>query len=383
MVKKLVGRKMLALGVAAALLGVGAPDLAAPSVAEAKVDFNGTFDFEPHRGGRDARPENTLYSYAYALELGATSIECDMQFTGDGDIVMGHNPILNPEITRDAAGNYVPANKYDIRKMSVAEIQKFNVSEINPATEYYKLHGTSQVTPEFAQIPTLRQLLQLIKDSGDKNVFINIEVKSYPDPLAGQAYKNNADKKKFLKKFNELIAEYGMEDRTVLQTFDWEVLRMEHEMNPRISLSALWQEQPSWGKSAESLRAWDKEKSPWLGGLDIKDYKGNPVQAAKAVGADIVSPYYMEISKEMVDEAHKLGMKVVPWTVNSLSDMEMMYDMGVDGLISDKPWLLRSFLEERGAKLNPRREFKSAYHLNKDHLDIETSKAHGGADAAY
>ena len=200
MSKKFVSKKMVTLGVVTALLGVGAPSLVAPSVVEAKVDFQGTFDFEPHRGGRDARPENTLYSYTYAMELGATSIECDMQFTADGDIVMGHNPILNPEITRDAAGNYVPANKYDIRKMTVEEIQKYNVSKINPTTEYYKLHGTSQVVPEFAQIPTLRQLLQLIKDSGNKNVFINIEVKSYPDPLAGQAYENNADKKKFLKK---------------------------------------------------------------------------------------------------------------------------------------------------------------------------------------
>lgn len=60
-----------------------------------------------------------------------------------------------------------------------------------------------------------------------------------------------------------------------------------------------------------------KEKSPWLGGLDIKDYQGNPVKAAHAIGADIISPYYTEISKQDVDEAHSLGMKVVPWTVNN------------------------------------------------------------------
>ena len=38
-----------------------------------------------------------------------------------------------------------------------------------------------------------------------------------------------------------------------------------------------------------------------------------------------------------VEEAHKLGMKVVPWTVNNESDMEMMLDMGVDGMISISP----------------------------------------------
>ena len=74
---------------------------------------------------------------------------------------------------------------------------------------------------------------------------------------------------------------------------------------------------------------------------------------------------------------------MVPWTVNSRNDMEMMYDMGVDGLISDKPWLLRSFLEERGAKLRPKRKFGSAYHMDTDHRDVETSQVPGGADAAY
>ena len=380
--KKILGKKILAIGLCMILL-LSAVILIAPLSAEAKVNFNGVFDFEAHRGGRDSRPENTLYSYAYAIELGATSIECDMQLTVDGDIVMSHNPILNPDITRDANGNYVPANKYDIRKMTVKEIKKFNVSKINPATEYYRLHGKTQVTPDVVQIPTLRELLELIKSSGNKNIFINAEIKSYPDPLTEAAFQYNADKRKFLQKFNELIAEYDMEDRTILQSFDWEILILERELNPRISLLALWQEQPSWGKSAESLRAWDKEKSPWLGGLDIKDFKGNPVQAAKAIGADIISPYYMELSKEMVDEAHKLGMKVVPWTVNNLTDMEMMYDMGVDGIISDKPWLLRSFLEKRGAKLNSRHPFKSDYHLNKDHLEAENSKIQGGADSAY
>ena len=375
-------RKLIAAGIVLAILS-GIAVWSVPRPAEAKVDFNGYFDFQPHRGGRDARPENTLYSYAYALELGATSIECDMQLTADGDIVMSHNPILNHETTRDSEGKYVTAGAYDIRKMTVEEVQKFNVAHIDPATEYHQIHGRTQVTPEFAQIPTLREFLQLIKESGDEDVLLNIEVKSYPDPLAGDAYKFNADKGKFLHRFNELIAEFNMEDRTVLQTFDWEVLRMEREMNPRITLSALWQEQPSWGRQAESLRRWDKERSPWLGGLDIKDFRGNPVQAAKAIGADIVSPYYMEISKEMVEEAHKLGMKVVPWTVNNRSDMEMMYDMGVDGLISDKPWLLRSFLEEKGAKLRPRRCFESRYHLDKDHLESDSLKISSGADAAY
>jgi len=376
-------KRASAVCVLAVLLGTGLSGIAAPMRAEAKVSYGSTFDFEPHRGGRDARPENTLYSYAYAIELGATTIECDMQFTGDGDIVMSHNPILNPEITRDKDGKRIEAGKYDIRRMTVAEVQQFNVSDIDVSTEYYKLHGMTRVNPEYAQIPTLEQLFQLVQASGNENVKLNLETKSYPDPLQKAEHEGNADKRAFLKRFNELVAKYGMEDRVVLQSFDWETLKMEKEMNPNITLSALVQEEPSWGKAAESLRPFDKEKSPWLGGLDIKDFKGNVVQAAKAIGADIISQYYGEISKNMVDEAHALGMLVVPWTVNSESDMEMMYDMGVDGMISDKPWLLRSFLEKRGANLYERHPFASPYHLNTDHIEAATEKAAGGADAAY
>ena len=60
------------------------------------------FDMEFHRGGRDARPKNTLYAYQYSLEYGASTIECDMLMSGDGVLVMSHNPVLNPEITVDA-----------------------------------------------------------------------------------------------------------------------------------------------------------------------------------------------------------------------------------------------------------------------------------------
>lgn len=374
-------KKMFALGIAMMALGTGMQGISMP-LAEAKVDFHGTFDLEAHRGGRDARPENTLYSYAYAIENGATSIECDMQLAADGEIVMSHNPILNAEVTRDAQGNFIANGKYDLRKMTVPEIQQYNVATIDPSTEYYQLHGRTQVNPSSAQVPTLRQLLELIKASGDKGILLNIELKSYPDPLQKTEHENNADTRKFLEKFNVLVKEYQMENRVVLQSFDWQALRMEKELNPQISLSAPWQEQPSWGKAAESLRAFDKEKSPWLGGLDIKDFKGDPVKAAKAIGADIISPYYMELNKDMVEEAHKLGMKVVPWTVNHESDMQMLYAMGVDGMISDKPWLLRSFLEKQGAKLHAPHPFASAYHLEPNHREVTSADVKNGADAA-
>ena len=378
---KKLSKKLLLSGLAALTIYSGFNNIDI-STTDAKVNYD-VFDLEAHRGGRDVRPENTLYSYAYAIELGATSIECDMQLTKDGQIVMSHNPILNSDITRDENGNYIKNNKYDIRLMTVDELKKFDVGVMDQnCGEYYDLHGKTQFTYD-AKIPTLEELMQLIQSYGDKNIVLNIETKSYPDP-ASAGYKNNADPKKFVEVFNNIVKKYDMEDRVVLQSFDWQTLIEMKKLNPNISTSALWQEQPSWGRDSESLRRYEKKKSPWLGGLDIKDYQGNPVKAAHAIGADIISPYYTEISKQDVDEAHSLGMKVVPWTVNNEKDMNMLLDMGVDGIISDKPWLLKQVLEKRNIKLHtPTVNVDSPYHTGTDHKDTAPTKAGNGNDAAY
>lgn len=376
-----LSKKLLLSGLAALIIYSGFNNIDI-STTYAKVNYD-VFDLEAHRGGRDVRPENTLYSYAYAIELGATSIECDMQLTKDGQIVMSHNPILNSDITRDENGNYIENNKYDIRLMTVDELKKFDVGVMDPnCGEYYDLHGKTQFTYD-AKIPTLEELMQLIQSYGDKNIVLNIETKSYPDP-ASAGYKNNADPKKFVEVFNNIVKKYDMENRVVLQSFDWQTLIEMKKLNPNISTSALWQEQPSWGRDSESLRRYEKKKSPWLGGLDIKDYQGNPVKAAHAIGADIISPYYTEISKQDVDEAHSLGMKVVPWTVNNEKDMNMLLDMGVDGIISDKPWLLKQVLEKRNIKLHtPTINVDSPYHTGTDHKDTAPTEAGNGNDAAY
>lgn len=378
---KKLSKKLLLSGLAALTIYSGFNNIDI-STTYAKVNYD-VFDLEAHRGGRDVRPENTLYSYAYAIELGATSIECDMQLTKDGQIVMSHNPILNSDITRDENSNYIENNKYDIRLMTVDELKKFDVGVMDPnCGEYYDLHGKTQFTYD-AKIPTLEELMQLIQSYGDKNIVLNIETKSYPDP-ASAGYKNNADPKKFVEVFNNIVKKYDMEDRVVLQSFDWQTLIEMKKLNPNISTSALWQEQPSWGRDSESLRRYEKKKSPWLGGLDIKDYQGNPVKAAHAIGADIISPYYTEISKQDVDEAHSLGMKVVPWTVNNEKDMNMLLDMGVDGIISDKPWLLKQVLEKRNIKLHtPTVNVDSPYHTGTDHKDTASTEAGNGNDAAY
>ncbi|MBP2655777.1 MAG: glycerophosphoryl diester phosphodiesterase [Firmicutes bacterium] len=344
------------------------------------------FDLEAHRGGRDARPENTLISFAYALELGVTTLEMDMQLTRDGHIVISHNPIMSPNLTKSPDGKYVKEGQYDIRTMTLAQIKQFDVGTMNPAAgDYFDSHGKTQVSVPGTTIPTLEEVFDLVNSYGNNTIMFNIETKSYPDPIDA-AYKNNPDPAVFAKKVYEIIKKYHMENRVALQSFDWRTLKEMHKLDPNITLVALSNEQPSWGPGGCSLKIGDKKPSPWLAGLNINDFKGDYVKAAKAIGADVVSPYYEELSPTLVNEAHALGMKVIPWTVNNLQDMNNLIAMGVDGLITDKPWQLRELLIKRGIKVaTPTINPSSPYHtgISLSTTAGEARQLAGGGDAAH
>jgi len=352
-------------------------------IPEDKKSAGGYYDMEFHRGGRDARPENTLYSYQYALENGASTIECDMQLTADGEIVLSHNPALNPDITTDADGKRVEADRYYIHDMSLKELQSFNVGRMDEACEYYELHGRTQVTAD-AAIPTLRQLFELVRDSRNETIRMSIEAKYYPDPALGTKYEKNPDADVLLGKFLDLVNEFGFKKRVVLQCFDWSLLVRMKELDPEIETIALYCEQPSWGgPDATTLWLDRNEPSPWLGGLGIRDFGGDPVKAAASLGIDDVSPYYEEITKEQVAEAHALRMKVVPWTVNDPEDMKALCEMGVDGIITDRPWILRQVLEELGRAVPPLSDLPLPYHFEPEHIEAGDRIIEKGRDASY
>ena len=63
------------------------------------------------------------------------------------------------------------------------------------------------------------------------------------------------------------------------------------------------------------------------------------------------SPSFGPLTQAQVQEAHKLGLLVLPWTVNARADMDRLIDWGVDGIITDYPDVLRDVLRERGMPL--------------------------------
>ena len=374
-------KRFLLTGALAAFMVAGLP---ATDVA-AKAVVNG-FDLQAHRGGRDARAENTLYAFAYAMELGVTTLEMDMQLTKDGRLVISHNPVMNWMLAKGPDGQYAPKQGApDIRTMTLVEVQQYDLGVMNPAAGgYYDLHGKTQIATPGAQMPTLEQVFELANAYGNKKVIFNIETKSYADP-EDPYYANSPDPDVFVEKVYEVVKKYNMQNRVTIQSFDWRTLKAMKAIAPELTLVALSSEQPSWGKGGMYLRIGEKAPSPHLGGLNINDFKGDYVKAAKEIGADVVSPYFKELSPDLIDEAHALGMKVVPWTVNSPKDMEMLLAMGVDGIISDQPWVLRDVLIKKGIAvpeptLAPKgMKYSTGTAINK----VEAKKAKGGADASH
>ena len=111
----------------AALLGVFL-SLGAAAAAAAPFDVQG------HRGARGLAPENTLTALRTALDLGVTTLELDVGLTRDGHVVIAHDPRLNADITRDAAGQWLAAAGPALHTLTLAELQRYDDGRIRPGT---------------------------------------------------------------------------------------------------------------------------------------------------------------------------------------------------------------------------------------------------------
>lgn len=329
-------KRALVLGVAAAILGSGInmTDVHAKAVTD-------TFDLQAHRGGRDLRPEDTLPAFANALEMGVTTLELDMQLTGDGRLVISHNPKLESIVAKDPSGAWVKKGQHpDMRNMTLAEIKLYDVGSLNPnEKEYYNDHAPTQKAIPGTHVPTLEDVFELANAYGNDKVLFNIETKSYA-PESDPDYLNKISPEQFAKAVLAVVKKYNMEDRVTIQTFDWRTIQEVRRLDKNITTVAL---------TSQNYRSEGKPGcSPWMGGLDIDDFNGNYVQAAHAINADIISPRFNDVTPEFVAESHRLGMKIVPWTINKKDVMIKLIDMGVDGIITDRPDILRETLIEKG-----------------------------------
>ena len=134
-------------------------------------------------------------------------------------------------------------------------------------------------------------------------------------------------------------------DRVMIQSFDWRTLQIVQKMAPRIPTVYLSLQ------AGPTPTVFLDKASPWTAGFNPDEHGRSLPQTIKAAGGAIWSPYYGDVDPALVDESHRLGLKVVVWTVDKPDDMMRMIDMGVDGIISDRPDLLREIAASRGIAL--------------------------------
>ena len=296
------------------------------------------FDLQGHRGARGLRPENTLAAFRYALGLGVTTLELDCGVTKDGVVVVSHDSLLNPDITRGPDGQFLAKPGPAIVDLTYDELRQYDVGRLRAGSDYAAGFPDQQAV-DGERIPRLADVFALAQQAGNAAVRFNVETKLDPlhpvetmSPLA------------FARALVDVIRGAGMASRTTIQSFDWRTLRLLRELAPEIALVALTDQQPD----EDTIEAGKPGKSPWLGDLDVDDHNGSVPQLVKELGAAIWSPHARDVTPALVIEAHSLGISVIPWTVNDPKDMALAIGAGVDGLISDRPDRLRALLESKG-----------------------------------
>ena len=325
-------RIWLLLALALGSAPVAAQRAALDTAQRAAVD---AFDLQGHRGARGLLPENTLPAFERALALGVTTLELDIAITSDGVAVISHNPLLNPDITRDSAGRFLERHGPAIHSLTWAQLQAYDVGRIKPGTEYARQFPEQQPM-DGTRVPRLADLFDLVKRSGDEKVRFDIETKLDPDK-PGETPLPEA----FARAVVDEIRKAGLAARAQIQSFDWRTLQVVQKIAPEIATAYL-----SVQRRFDNIGAGKAEGSRWTAGFQFRDH-GSVAKMIKAAGGGLWSCYYDDLDALKVREAQALGLKVLAWTVNDAAAMARMIELGVDGLITDRPDVARRVLEER------------------------------------
>lgn len=301
------------------------------------------FDLQAHRGGRGLAPENTLAAFEQALALGVTTLETDLAMTRDGVLVLSHDSRLNAALTRGPDGRWLDAVGPPIFSLTRSELALFDVGRLNPESSYAR-QWPAQRPVDGSRIPTLAELFALASDSA---VRFNIETKLTPDTAPDTARDGTGETpgaERFARAVVDEVRRAGLERRVTVQSFDWRTLIAVRRLAPEIPTSCLTIQTAN----NDTVRPEADGASRWHAGLRLSDQGGSVPRLVKAAGCAAWSPFWRNLTPGLVQEAHALGLAVLPWTVNEIADLERIVGLGVDGLITDFPDRARAVLEARG-----------------------------------
>ena len=266
------------------------------------------FDVQGHRGARGIMPENTIPGMLKALDLGATTLQMEIVISKDKQAVVSQEPYFNHEFSLTPTGKPIALKdekKYNIFKMNYEEIKKFDVGT--------KVHARF---PGQQKLKTYKPLLNDLIDSVEAYVKSRKLVK--PDYNIETKLIRNGDgefqptPEEFVEIIMEVVKRKKLEKRVIIQSFDIRSLKYLHDKYPKIRTSLAIDEKDDFENNIEKLGF-------------------NPT---------IYSPYAVLVGKTLVDKCHSAGIKVIPWTVNSIKDLQYLMNLGVDGVITDYPNLM-------------------------------------------
>jgi glycerophosphoryl diester phosphodiesterase len=265
-----------------------------------------SFDQEGHRGARGLAPENTIAAMYRGIDEGVTTLELDLHISRDKQVVVSHDPYFNELITTTPEGTYL--TKQESRKRLLYQMNYDSISKYDVGL---KLHPDF---PRQQKMPAVKPLFTMLIDSAEaysakkgKQIWYNAEIKSKEE---GDGV-NHPAVPEFVELVVQTVRTKGIASRIIIQSFDARPLRYLHDHYPAMQTSYL-------------LEAKDKGT--------VQDYVQN-----LGFKPSVLSPHYSLVTTELLKEAHALGIRVIPWTVNTLADIRRLRDMGVDGIITDYP----------------------------------------------
>jgi glycerophosphoryl diester phosphodiesterase len=263
------------------------------------------FDLQGHRGSRGIMPENTIPAMIKGLELGVTTLELDIVISKDRKAVVSQEPYFNHEFSLTPEGKpiaFKDEKKYNIFKMDYAEVRKFDVGS--------KLHPRFPGQQKFKTYkPTLDELIDSVE------AYVKLHRLAKPDYNIETKMIRKGDgefqpsAEEFVDIIMAIVKEKKLEKRVIIQSFDMRTLKYVHEKYPKMRTSL---------------------------GIDEKEDFENNI-AELGFKPTIYSPYSVLVGKNLVDKCHAAGVKIIPWTVNSVKDLEYFINLGVDGVITDYP----------------------------------------------
>lgn len=315
---------------------LAASSLLLAMAAPAPIGASWAFDIQGHRGARGLAPENTLPAFATALSIGVSTLEFDVNLTKDGHLLVGHDPVLLPHLAR-LDGQWIKPPGPAIWQTPLADLQRYDVGRLDPSTRYGQTYP-EQKAVDGTRMPLLEQVFALVAKSGNSAMRFNIETKLNPAKPD-----ESAPPEQFATALVLAIRNAGLASRASIQSFDWRTLKEAARLAPEIPRAHLTIE----GGNSDNVQRGQPGASPWLGGLDADDHPSTPA-LVKAAGGQIWAPFWRNVTPDLVAEAHRLGLQVIPWTVNEPAEMDRLIAMQVDGLISDYPDRLRAAMQARG-----------------------------------